>query len=413
MSIKNFLLAVSTLIIQTALFAQSGQETQIDILSTYYQQDGIHSAVTGGLGTEELEDYSTHLRVNVPIDSASRLLFYSSFNHYSSASSDRIDFRVSSPSAVDNRIMFRLGWQQDEYRATDSASVKSNLKKIGTWDAHFSASIESDYLSSGIGFSWSDQNESKTQSWNFGADLYLDRWILYFPSELRNDSAAPSVPTDRRRSLIFKASFEQIINRRLKFSWHFEPAIQQGLLSTPFHRVYVQDLNTPVLESLPLWRTRIPLAMRINYAWSPNFFNRFYLRAYADNWGILSYTAQLETPWKISRGFHLSPYYRFHQQQAATYFAPFGLNTLESEFKTSDFDLSSFHAHQIGLGIDIVPLRGIGANLESRKSRSAWRSMHIRTFYYRRSDSLEAFMGSFEFKFAARKKSKSNDPSID
>ena len=46
------------------------ESTEVDILMSYYEQDGKHSSVTGGEGTEELIDFTSkpsQLAAKVPI----------------------------------------------------------------------------------------------------------------------------------------------------------------------------------------------------------------------------------------------------------------------------------------------------------------------------------------------------------
>ncbi|WP_375435149.1 hypothetical protein [uncultured Hymenobacter sp.] len=48
-------------------------ETEVNILSSYYEQDGNYGAVQGGVGTQELTDVSPTIILNVPLDSVTRL----------------------------------------------------------------------------------------------------------------------------------------------------------------------------------------------------------------------------------------------------------------------------------------------------------------------------------------------------
>ena len=69
---KNFILAFSLLLISVFGYAQDKasdnnistykkrvlETIEVDILSSYYSQDGDNAAVTGGIGTEELNDFA-------------------------------------------------------------------------------------------------------------------------------------------------------------------------------------------------------------------------------------------------------------------------------------------------------------------------------------------------------------------
>ena len=78
---------------------------------------------------------------------------------------------------------------------------------------------------------------------------------------------------------------------------------------------------------------------------------RTYYRYYFDDWGVKSNTAKIEIPIKISDKFTLYPSYRYYNQTAADYFAPYEAHLSTDEFYTSDFDLSKFNANQYGFGI--------------------------------------------------------------
>src|ERR1700694_4751855 len=88
-----------------AAFSQTGDSTQyksrtlhldeVNFVSGYYLQDGNHSAVTGGIGTEHLVDFANTIELKFSkYDRKYRkhaLSFELGVDHYSSASSDMID----------------------------------------------------------------------------------------------------------------------------------------------------------------------------------------------------------------------------------------------------------------------------------------------------------------------------------
>ena len=111
-------------------------------LYNYYEQDGNNSPVTGGIGTEELSFHGPSIVVNVALDSVSTFHFDGGVDVYSSASTDNIDFNVSSASAKDARTHVRIGMSH------------FNEKKEQTITYNGSFSIESDYTSFGLGASY-------------------------------------------------------------------------------------------------------------------------------------------------------------------------------------------------------------------------------------------------------------------
>ncbi|MEO0472311.1 MAG: DUF3570 domain-containing protein, partial [Bacteroidota bacterium] len=261
------------------------QPIDANFLFHYYEQDGIHSAVTGGNGTEELTDRAGHLVLHIPIDTAQSLDISTAINTYTSASTDKIDSYVSSASRKDSRFYLQLGYNQ---------IVRKNPLK--QWGIGGGVSVESDYISTSVRGYWSQESADGNTEWGLNLQAFFDTWIVIFPEELRAPGLA-SVPTDRRRSFNLAASWSRVINQRLQASLSGELIIQQGLLSTPFHRVYFQDESLRI-EKLPGWRVKTPLGLRLNYFATDLLVLRGYYRFYSDSFGLLAHTFSLETPIK-------------------------------------------------------------------------------------------------------------------
>ena len=41
---------------------------EVDFLLSYYKQDGIHSSVSGGMGSEKLTDLASNITVSIPLN---------------------------------------------------------------------------------------------------------------------------------------------------------------------------------------------------------------------------------------------------------------------------------------------------------------------------------------------------------
>ena len=375
------LLLLLPLLLPLPLLSQATKDpVDIDFLFHYYEQDGNHSAVTGGLGTEELTDIATTIIVNVPVDSVSRFGIHTSLNHYTSASTDNIDSYVSSASSKDNHFTLTL-----DYEKTYKDGHRS-------WGANVGGGLESDYISTSFGANWWGENAGSTRSLTLSAKTYLDTWIVIFPEELRAPGLV-SVPTDKRRSFHFSASWAQVVNLRLQTALTVETVFQHGLLSTPFHRVYFNDTDRlPDIERLPLTRWKLPIGFRANYFLNDLIVLRGSYRFYWDSFAIFGQTLSLDIPLKFSPFFSVYPFYRFHFQTAAKYFAPHGVHTGETRYHTSDFDLSGFVSHKFGLGLGYAPLNGMFRFRVSPQGKMAtFRSLDVRGAYYLRSDGLRAW----------------------
>src|SRR5205814_5266944 len=113
----------------------------------------------------------------------------------------------------------------------------------------------------------------------------------------------------------FQASFtfSQVLNEKLQLALLFDPAYQQGQLTTLYQRVYFND-NSERVEKLPDTRLKIPVAVRVNYFLGDAWILRAYYRFYYDDWGNTAHTTDLEIPVKLTPFFSLSPFYRFSVQ---------------------------------------------------------------------------------------------------
>ena len=103
----------------------------------------------------------------------------------------------------------------------------------------------------------------------------------------------------------------------------------------------------------------IVVCFRVNYFLGDNIILRGYYRYYTDSWGIRSNTAGIEMPVKLSPFFSISPFYRYYDQSAAKYFAPYGAHSQSEAYYTSNYEYSKFSANFYGIGFRIVPQNGV------------------------------------------------------
>jgi len=352
---------------------------EIDFLFNYYNQDGNNAAVTGGRGTEELNNVAPSVIFNIPLDSTKTLVTNFGFDKYSSASTDRIDNNVSSASSSDTRVYFNASYK------------KKNPYRKETYTYKVGISSEFDYLSTSFGLGWAKESKNGNRELNVNGTVYLDTWTLIYPAEMRNGQEL--LANDKRQSYNFSVNLAQVLTKRLQGSLSAEYVLQTGLLSTPFHRVYFNDgIDNPIfkshdIERLPDSRTKIPLGVRLNYYLNDLIILRSYYRFYWDDWGVQSHTASLEAPIKITDKFTLFPTYRYYTQTAADYFYPKEEALSTFEFYTSDYDLSNYDAHQYGMGVQYKDIF-----TSARVLSFGLKTINLRFSQYDRSDGLNAFI---------------------
>ena len=330
---------------------------EVNIVSSYYHQDGNNSAVTGGIGTEKLSDFAnTFDLVLSKYDKLNRLHtfdFEFGVDHYTSASSDKIDPNtISSASAADTRIYPSANW-----------TLKDDKKNF-SFGAGASFSQEYDYTSIGGNVNFSKFSKDNNREFGIKLMAFLDSWQVIYPIELRlglnagNEDDGGSGNYKPRNSYNASFSLSQIINTRLQLSLLLDLAYQQGQLGTLYQRVYFLD-NSVHAENLPQSRFKIPIGFRLNYFAGDRFVVRSLYRFYKDDWGINAQSIELETPYKITPFFSLSPFYRFYTQTAAKQFAGFQAHVSQDNFYTSDYDLSKFTSQYAGLNLRFTSVNGI------------------------------------------------------
>lgn len=322
---------------------------EINLVSSYYKQDGNNSAVTGGIGSEELTDISNTIDVKLIRYSKSgkkqSLDVEVGVDHYTSASSDQVDLQAnSSASSGDNRFYPSLTYSVE------------NEEKGNTFGVGVSSSTEFDYQSFGGNVSYSKKTADRNGEFTAKFQAFLDQIKMIKPVELRTPGEDGS--TESRNTFAASLSYSQIVSKNFHVMLLADVIAQSGYLGLPFHRVYFDD-NSVHIENLPDSRLKIPLALRANYFLGDNVIIRSYYRFYTDDWGLTSHTINLEVPVKLSPFISVSPFYRYYTQSAVKYFDSYQMHSASDEFYTSNHDLSKFDSNFLGLGMKFTPLNGV------------------------------------------------------
>lgn len=476
MKIKILLLS---LLFSTFAFAQEGdssanfkkrvlESTEVDFLASYYKQDGDHSAVSGGIGSEELTDITSNIVVAMPMNDDDVLTIDLGISAYSSASSSNINpFNSTGASGGDdepgddNNGGAGTGPYGTPWQASSGASKSDQLLAITAnyshssdsrnfiWNADVSFSNEYDYTSVGFGGGIASLFNDKNTELSVKANVYLDQWRPIYPTELHEysiygsnflnqgyfsgvtvwdqngqsttnylPSAFETVSKVNRNSYSASFGLSQVLTKKLQFSVFFDILQQQGLLSTPYHRIYFADkenyfIGQPQyidnyespsnigfykladdIERLPDTRFKIPLGARLNYYINERMVLRTYYRFYTDNWDVQSHTASIELPVKISDRFTIFPMYRYYTQIASKYYAPYETHLSTEEFYTSDADLAEFDANQYGFGVSYTDIFTGG-----KIWKFGLKNVDFRFNHYERSDNLSANIATIGFKF--------------
>jgi len=332
---------------------------EVNLVSSYYVQNGDHSAIRGGIGSEHVTDLANGVELKFigwdAKDRKNTLTAGMGIDHHTAASQAWISKTGASRRTDGLRLYPTLDWSRE------------NEIKGSTIGAGIYYSNEFNYHSLGLNVNTSKKTKNNGE-FSLKLSAYLDRVTMILPSEFEPAGAYtigrngelrhPDYGSNGRQTYTASFSFSQVIDTRLQASLLLDVVEQQGYLGLPFHRVYFTS-GADSIEKLPSNRFKLPVGLRINYFLRDNIILRGYYRYYTDSWGIGSHTASLETTVKLTPFFSVTPFYRYYTQTAAKYFAPYGSHLLTDTYYTSNYALAAFNSSYFGAGVRLAPPKGI------------------------------------------------------
>lgn len=401
------------------------ETTEVDFLTSYYSQDGDNAAVSGGIGNEELTDVTGTFVVSIPLNDDDVLTIDAGVSAYTSASSSNVGPFDDGPA---DPFQASSGASSSDLWANLTGSYShSSDDRNDIWSAKVSISSEYDYFSAGVGGSYTKLFNEKNTELSVNANVYIDTWNAIYPTELRpfgengnglnnslftqntitgNTNYNPrfsEFKDEGRNSYSLGFGFSQILHKNVQGSLALDFVQQQGLLSTPFQRVYFSDVAdsfidnfqlADAVERLPDSRFKVAVGGRLNWYLNETFTVRTFYRYYFDDWGISSHTASIEVPIKITDKFTLYPSYRFYNQTAADYFRPYESALSTDDFYTSDYDLSEYSANQIGFGVSYTDIFA-----KAHIWKLGLKSIDLKFYQYDRDTSFSSSIITAGFKF--------------
>lgn len=381
LKIHLFIIVLLLSPIQHFLKAQNHTEpldkTTINLVYNHYIQDGDNSAITGGKGTEELTVYGPSLGLQkqwgnntVKVNMGADII--------SSVSTDNIDFVMSSASILDAR-----SYLNTQYQYTFD---KQGLTLIGG----VGVSIESDYFSIGSKLGFIKENTKNLSQFSAELQMYNDdlRWgrlsvgtwkpqKLIYPEELRDKEWYSRY---RRHSYTLKLGYNKAVNKRSVVGVFPALTYQEGLLSTPFHRIFFDD-DTKAVEKLPKHRYKASIGLRWHHFAGGRYIVKSTVNPYIDSWGVLGVSLENETAIKLNPVWTLLPNARIYTQKGSRYFAGYKQHSSADKYYTSDYDLSAYQTYSIGLGVKYIPHHKLYKSISMS-------TILVRYNYYHRTDGL-------------------------
>ncbi len=243
---------------------------EVNLVSSYYMQNGNHSAVTGGIGTEHVTDVANGIDLNIVWtnhnNNKNTLAVGLGFDVHTAASQAYVS-KTGASSPNGTRLYPSLDW------TVESAKTGSTFG-IG---AYYSG--EYNYNSLGADVHFSLKTNSKTGEFSAKLQGYFDHVKLIYPSEFIPQSTVTTttvttasgnsitgsggnykanIPSSPRETYSAAFSYTQILNSRLQIAILGDVVAQNGYLGLPFHRVYFSN-GKDTIENLPSSRFKLPL----------------------------------------------------------------------------------------------------------------------------------------------------------
>lgn len=191
------------------------ESTEVDILSSYYEQTGNNASVTGGIGTEQLTDVAPSIVVSIPLNADDVLSVDVGFSTYTSASSSNLNpfdlynsnGNVSGAStggtgggeledddegnfggysgAIGSPWLASSGAsRQDTWGGITVGYSHSSDSRDQIVSGHASFATEYDYTSVGFGGGYTRLFNEKNTEVSLKGSVYLDTWLPRYPTEL-------------------------------------------------------------------------------------------------------------------------------------------------------------------------------------------------------------------------------------
>lgn len=275
------------------------ENTEVDLISSFYGQDGDNAAVTGGIGTEKLTDVATTITISIPLNDNDIFTIDATISAYSSASSSNLnpfdtsgasrngddddddddkEGKISALSSVTGSP-----WVESSGASKGDVWVNGDFGYIHTSEdrnsiigANVSFAKEYDYTSIGVGGNFIKLFNEKNTEIGIKANIYLDNWQPVYPTEIKSYNEANKnlnkgffegvdildqngtvinktsstvwipynttlVENKSRNTYSASISFSQILSKKAQISLFLDVVQQNGWLANPMQRVYFAD----------------------------------------------------------------------------------------------------------------------------------------------------------------------------
>jgi hypothetical protein len=261
------------------------------------------------------------------------------------------------PSFHDTRVAGHVGWEQ---------ALTSTLKL----DGGLAYSHEYDYRSEsgnlGLSKDFNGHNTTLSAAINYESDLSFP--VGGTPTPFTPMSGYFKGPDATRQEVDAVVGITQVMSRRWLSTLSYSYADSHGYQNNPYKIISVVDPvsgqpTAQLYENRPEERRKQSLFLENNIH-LPSDVVSVSLRAYKDDWGIKSATADLRYRYQITQDYYLEPHVRYYEQGAADFFHYY-LVASEAlpQYASADTRLAKFNAQTYGMKFGMPLNRGSEFNV--------------------------------------------------
>ncbi len=243
----------------------------------------------------------------------------------------------------DQRVAAHLGWEQ---------ALTQTLKL----DGGVAYSKEHDYRSQsvhvGLTQDFNAHNTTVSAAVNYESNLSFPLGGTPTPLTVMNaDWKGPDASLHEMDAVV---GITQVMSRRWLATLSYSYSDAHGYQTDPYKLVSVVDPvsgqpTEQLYESRPDLRRKQSLFFD-NKIHLPSDVIAASMRAYKDDWGIKSVTADLRYRWQMGSDYYLEPHLRYYSQGAADFFHYYLVSgEAIPEYASADTRLAKFHAQTYGL----------------------------------------------------------------
>jgi len=243
----------------------------------------------------------------------------------------------------DRRVAGHLGWEQ---------ALTSTFKL----DGGVAYSKEHDYRSESahVGFTqdFNGHNTTLNAAINYESDLSFP--IGGTPTPLTVMNGEWKGPDTSMHEVDAVVGVTQVMSRRWLATLSYSYSDEHGYQNDPYKLISVVDPvsgqpTEQLYENRPTLRRKQSVFLDNKVHLASDVIG-VSLRAYRDDWGIKSVTADLRYRWQMSPDFYIEPHLRIYSQGAADFFHYYLVgNETVPQYASADTRLAKFHAETVGV----------------------------------------------------------------